>query len=233
MILNKACFNSKISLFFQNYLVDIKMKYLWNKFSSSLFNIDIGVGQSSTLSPILSVLYLFSIFYTFEKRLKNLKIPISIISFVDHGLFVSQDKSFNISNSHLFCSYHIIFSLLEQFGLVIEYGKMEVFHFFRPYRVFNSLLLDLTTLGGSILHPKETWHYLGFIFNIKLTFQQHINFYTNKTISIIKYMKMLGNLSRGLIHSQKCLLYVLYSFLLWYYNKDPLAYLLKELKKIQ
>ena len=152
---------------------------------------------------------------------------------MDDRLFISQDKSFNISNSHLFCSYHIIFSLLKQFGLVIKYGKMEVFHFSRPHGVFNPPLLDLTTLGGPILHSKETWHYLGFIFNRKLTFQQYINFYANKTISIIKYMKMLGNSSRELIPTQKCLLYALYSFLLWYYNKDPLAYLLKELRKIQ
>jgi len=52
-------------------------------------------------------------------------------------------------------------------------------------------------------------------------------------------MKMHGNSSRGLIPTQKQLLYrsvlsiILYDFQLWYYNKVPLAYLLKELKKIQ
>jgi len=75
---------------------------------------------------------------------------------VDNRLFVSQDKSFNISNSHLFCSYHIIFSLLKQLNLVIEYRKMEVFYLSRLYRVFNSSLLDLTTLGDPILYSKKT-----------------------------------------------------------------------------
>ena len=53
-------------------------------------------------------------------------------------------------------------------------------------------------------------------------------------------MKILGNSSRGLIPMQKRWLYrccvlpiVLYSFQLWYYNKALLAYLLKELRKIQ
>jgi len=54
-------------------------------------------------------------------------------------------------------------------------------------------------------------------------------------------MKILRNSSRGLIPTQKYLLYrtcillpiILYSFLLWYYNKAPLAYPLKELGKIQ
>jgi len=76
----------------------------------------------------------------------------------------------NLSNSYLFCSYYIVSSFLKQFGLVIEYGKTKVFHFSRSHEVFNPSLLDLTTLGDFILHPKEIWHYLEFIFDIKLTF---------------------------------------------------------------
>ena len=48
---------------------------------------------------------------------------------------------------------------------------------------------------------------------------------------------MLGNLLRRLISSQKCLLYrscilpiLLYGFPLWYYNKAPLAYLLRNIQ---
>jgi len=154
--LDKVSFDSKIFLFFQDYLVGRKTKYFWNNFSSHHFNVNVDVGQGSALSPILSALYLSSIFHIFEKRLKILKILISIIFFVDNGLFVSQDKFLVISNSHLFCSYHIMSFLLEQFRLVIEYGKTEVIHFSRSHGVFNPLPLDLTTLKGPILHPKET-----------------------------------------------------------------------------
>ena len=80
---------------------------------------------------------------------------ISIISFVDNGLFISQDKSFVVSNSNLFCSYQIMTSLLEQFGLAIEHGKTEVFHFSRVNEVFNPSLLDLTILEGPILCLKK------------------------------------------------------------------------------
>ena len=73
MILDKASFDSKISFFFQNYLVSRKTKYFWNNFSSPLFNVDIGVEQDSILSPILSALYLSPIFHIFEKRLKKSK----------------------------------------------------------------------------------------------------------------------------------------------------------------
>ena len=53
-------------------------------------------------------------------------------------------------------------------------------------------------------------------------------------------MKMLRNLLRDLISIQKRLLYrscilpiALYSFQLWYYNKVPLSYFFKELRKMQ
>jgi len=84
-----------------NYFVDMKINYYWNNFMSSVFNVNIGVGQGSALLPILSALYLLPFIYILEKHLKNLKIPISIISFVDNDLFISQSKYFNISNSHL------------------------------------------------------------------------------------------------------------------------------------
>ena len=145
-----------------------------------------------------------------------------------------------ISNSNLFCSYNIISSLLEKFGLIVEHRKTEVFHFSRSYSIFDSPPLDLSPLGGLILKPKNTWHYLRFIFNRKLTFQQHIDFYSNKAISMIKCMKMLGNSFRGLIPTQKRLLYrscilpiIPYSFQMWYYNKVSLLYLLKVLRNMQ
>ena len=203
LILNKARFDWKVSTFFSNYLVNRKTKYLWNNFYSPLYNVDVGISQGSALSPILSALYLSLIFHILEKHLKILKIPISIISFVDDGLLISQNKSFLISNANLFCSYNVISFLLTKFGLVIEYSKNEVFHFSRLHRVFNPPSLDLTSLGESILLPKTTWRYLGFIFNYKLSFQSHIDFYTNKAISTIKCMKMLENSLRSLILLQK------------------------------
>jgi len=103
------------------------------------------------LSPILSALYLALILYILEKQLKNLKIPISILSFVDNGLLIAQNKLLIVSNSLLSCSYHIISSLLKQFGLIMKYGKTKVFHFSRSYGVFEPSSLNLTLLGGFVL----------------------------------------------------------------------------------
>ena len=128
-ILEKAGFDPKVMSFFANYLVSRRTKYMWNDFSSPQFDINIGVGQGSALSPILSSLYLSLFLYILENRLKNLRIPVSILSFVDDGLMIAQNKSFDISNSQLFCSYNVLTKLLDSFGLVIEYLKTEIFHF--------------------------------------------------------------------------------------------------------
>ena len=156
LILDKAGFDPRISLFFSDYLVGKKTQYLWNNFLFYFFNVDIGIEQGSALSSILLALYLSSIFHIFEKRAKNLKIPVSFISFVNDSLFVSQEKSLEKSNSHLFYSYNVISSLLKQFGLIIKHRKTKIFHFSRLHRVFNSPPLDFNILGGPILHPKDT-----------------------------------------------------------------------------
>jgi len=175
-IIKKAGFDNQIVLFFLNYLVDRRTNYFWNNFMSPVFDVNVGVGQNSALSPILSALYLSPLIYILENCLKNLKIPNYIISFVDDGLFISQSKSFDISNSCLFCSFNILSNFLKKFGLVVEHSKTEIFHFNRSHGTFNPPLLDLSPLGGNILCPNNTWKYLGFIFDRKLTFHQQIYF---------------------------------------------------------
>ena len=162
LILRKTGCDLKVVQFFSNYLVGRKTQYCWNNISSQFFNVDVGVGQGSALSPILSAVYISPVFHILE-------------------------------NCFLFCSYNIIFSLLEKFGLVLEHEKTEVFHFSRSHGVFNPSPLDLLDIGNPLLIPKDTWRYLGFIFDRKLSFQQHIDFYVNKVISTVKCMKVLGD----------------------------------------
>ena len=112
--------------------------------------------QSSALSPILSALYISLVFHILKKHLKNLKNLVSILSFIDNGLFIAQSKFLTISNFLLFCNYNIVSSILDKFNLVLEHGKTEVFHFSRAQKVFNSSPLNLSEISGLILKPKDT-----------------------------------------------------------------------------
>ena len=117
-------------------------------------------------------------------------------------------------------------NLLDKFSLIVKHLKTEVFHFSRSHGPFNPPPLDLSPLGGLILSPKNSWKYLEFIFDRKLTFHQHVNFYSNRALSLVKCMKLLGNSSCGISPLQKCLLYrccilpiALYGFQLWFYHR--------------
>jgi len=93
---------------------------------------------------------------TFKKRIKNLKekIPTDILSFVDNGLLISQEKSYNLSSSFLLCSYNIMSKILLNSSLVIEYSKFEVFHFMRCCYPPNPFI-DLTSVGSPFSLPNQ------------------------------------------------------------------------------
>jgi len=129
--LSQAGLNPKVIFFFEDFLVKRKTNYMWNELFSPTYEVNVGVGQGSALSPILSALYLFPLLYILGKHLKILNIPVSLLSFVDDGLFISQNKSIDVSNSQLFCSYNVLSGLLNKFGLNIEHSKTEMFHFNR------------------------------------------------------------------------------------------------------
>jgi len=145
------------------------------------------------LSPILFALYLAPIIKSFKKRIKNLnsEIPTDILSFVDDGLLISQEKSYSRSNFFLLCSYNIMSKLLINTGLIMEHGKTELFHFMRAQHPPN-LSIDLTFVGGFIISPKPIWQYLGFFFNCKLNFHYHTYFYVTKCLSTLNIRGHLG-----------------------------------------
>ena len=73
IILEKVGLEPKVASFFADYLVKRKTNYNWNELSFPIFEVNVGVGQGSALSPILSALYLLLFLYILEKHLKNQK----------------------------------------------------------------------------------------------------------------------------------------------------------------
>ena len=115
------------------------------------------MGQDLVFFPILSTFYITPIFHISDKITKNLLSPISVstLSFINNGLFISWEKSYKKSNTNLFCSYNIISSLFEKFNLVIKHNKSKVFYFSKLMKNYEIPSLDLSLLGGPLLHSKE------------------------------------------------------------------------------
>ena len=151
MILDKASFDLKISQFFSSYLINRQTQYIWNYFILLFFRANISIRQKFALSPIFSALCIASIFHIFKKRSKS--------------LFISQKKSYEKSDTNIFCSYNIMWSLFNQFSLVIEHNKLDIFYFLKSTKNINLPLLDLRLTENALFRPKDTWWHLGFLFN--------------------------------------------------------------------
>ena len=105
---------------------------------------------------------LYSIYcFSFSYIQKNLSIPIpiSLLSFVNDGPFISQEKSYKKSNTILYYSYSIASSLFNQFSLVIRHDKPEDFHFLRITKKTELPLLDLRLFDITFV-TMLTKHYL-------------------------------------------------------------------------
>ena len=197
-ILSHFGFANCIVNFFSNYLVGRSTQYSWNSFLSGACDADVGMGQGSALSPILSALYIAPLICIFEHRAQALNLDTCILSFMDNDLLISQGKMYNKTLPELYSSYKVVTDLMVTFGLVIEHDKSEIFHFSRTHNDLN-LELDLLAISVPTLKPKIYWRYLGFYFNQHLSFKEHVWYYSTKALSMVKEIGMLGNLFRGLL----------------------------------
>ena len=156
------------------------------------------MGQDSVLSSILSTLYIVPIIHIFELRAQVFNLNISILSFVDDSLLISQKRIYNKILPDIHSSYRVVIDLIVLFGLVIEHDKLEIFYFSRAYNNFNQEL-DLLAISIPTLKLKIYWRYLGFYFDWYLFLKKHVYYYSTKALSTDKAMNMLGNLTRGLL----------------------------------
>jgi Reverse transcriptase-like len=127
-------------------------------------------------------------------------------------------------------------------NIASQHSKSEAFHFARACANL-ALPIDLgfaPHTGDSLLRPKDTWRYLGFFFDRKLSFKEHIRFYSTKALTTVNAMGMLGNSMRGLTPMQKHLLYwscvvpvMTYGLQLWYFKGARVQGSIKALSQVQ
>ena len=130
LILRHFSFVNYTVNFFPDYLVNRSTQYFWNFFLFKVCNANVSMEQTSTLSSILSVLYVVSIIHIFEIRTQAL----------------------NLSTFIFLLGYRVVITLMVLFSLVMKYNKIEVFYFFKTYNNSN-LELDLLAISTLILKP--------------------------------------------------------------------------------
>jgi hypothetical protein len=158
-------FPEHVRKFFASYLVGRGTRYLWNLFLSDRRSADVGMGQGSALSLVLSALYLTPVIKLFESQAAHLNCD--VLSYVDDGTLIIQAKDWGSNLDHLREAYGIVFNLFECFRLVLEYDKSKLFHFTCKHGDTNP---PLALRWGPFteetpLKPKEHWQSLGFFFD--------------------------------------------------------------------
>ncbi|CAA7270843.1 unnamed protein product [Cyclocybe aegerita] len=239
-VLRKQGFLPILVDFFASYLVGRSTVYCWNTFQSNLRSADVGVGQGSALSPIISGLFIAPVMKLFY--IKAALLNTTLLSFVDDGTILAQSKQLDDNNVGLRKAYKIIYLLFVAFTLVLEHDKTKLFHFSHRQDTYNPLL-DLgyaPHTGATPLKPKTYWRYLGFYFDHRLTFHEHVHYYATKAFTTVQAMRMLGNSTRGLLPKQRCLLYrscvvpiATYGYCLWYFNGACNKGAMNQLKRMQ
>jgi hypothetical protein len=182
-LLARMDFAAEVVEFFRLYLVEHTTQYSWDREDLPAFGVDVGVGQGSTLSSILSALYLAPLLWQFAADVPRA----SLMSYVDDGTIIVQSRTWDNNLVKLRHAYGVVFELTEALGLVLEHSKSEVFHFSRKSGDDN-LPVDLgyaPFTGDTPLKPNTFWHYLGFWFDRSLTFREHTKQYSTKALTTV------------------------------------------------
>jgi hypothetical protein len=128
-VFSRMGFPAVLGPFLRSYLVGRRTTYKWDSFTSEPFAADVGVGQGSAMSPVLSALYLTLIMRRF--RASDIGKKVDLMSYVDDGSIVAQSRDVRDNLPLLKEAYGWLFRAFESLGLVLEHDKSEVFHFSR------------------------------------------------------------------------------------------------------
>jgi retron-type reverse transcriptase len=145
--------SSKVVPFFSDYLTKRKTKYAIKGEISPFYNSDVGVGQGSALSPILSALYIAPVFHLLDKwntdedeSMYHLSLT-SFLSFVDDGLLVATGDNVLDIQTALKEAYAQVTSIFTDFGLVMEHTCYDP----QPYVHSASICQSIRVCVSSIL----------------------------------------------------------------------------------
>lgn len=233
-VLKKQGFSHMTTEFFRDYLKGRETRFVFNGVETDPTDFDTGVGQGSSLSPILSNLYIAPAVKMTNEYVQREFPGCHIQFFVDDGLiWVTTPRSelkgrvpASVNADRLSAIYKELRTNLLRFGLALEAEKTELIYFRKGFKYWFTgrkepgiNVRDPENLGPPVaLHtqghqytmvsPSETIRYLGFYLDSQLLFKEHIRFYQTKGASTLGSLRMLGNSNRGFSPKDKRRLYI-------------------------
>ena len=205
-ILHKGGFNTKLYNSVSSYFGPCSSSFVFcNETSPTFKSPSVGVRQGSSLSPMFLAIYLSLAIHALHST-SSISVTFGLQFYVNNGSLTTSSTDTQ-TTCHILCiAYHMLECQLMRLGLVIEHDEGKLIHFPLPNTKphmphdFDHIPLDLWAGPWTHDHPipsSKTIQHLGFLLNSKLSFKDHVKFYTKGNVTMLAY-RMLGTSIHGL-----------------------------------
>ena len=185
--------NSVVRNWINSYLHDRSHLVCWNKQSSPMRRLNIGVPQGSILGPLLFLIYINDIVNSSNR--------LSFVLFADDTTVYTSGKSLNECIAHMSSELLHISNWFMSNKLTLNVDKTQVMFFSRRKKTTPNI--QVTLRGQPIANVTNT-KFLGVIVDEKLNWKDHISFIASK---ISKSNGVLFRIRNNLTREAKNLLY--------------------------
>lgn len=255
--LRRMGFGEQLCSFFRSYLQGRRIRFRFSDHTSDEVDDPVGVSQGSVLSPILSAITIVPALIKITDSMPRPSADtwVSLLFYVDDGNVLASSHSFDSNHDTMRQLSPVIFDAFQDIGCVLEPNKLEHAGYPLSRRSANNPYATVPSNPNPIPLPSLTitmgpttitlpnlpvLRYLGFFFDTWLDFRHHVRYYSNKALSTVRALPVLGNSARGLPPNKKHLLYITcvrpvmtYGHMLWHDPRHPKKYLINFLSKAQ
>jgi hypothetical protein len=223
----------------KSYLKDRKIIVDINKVRSDAFEVKVGVGQGTNVSPILFLIYVNTLFSVLDKC--------RVFMFADDLAIIVSNNNFEDAQKILQNNINHLTNWAHDYGLLINIKKTKVLHIFNSY-LRNNEIIKVIIHDNSCLHQfrqnckcmeveqVKFYLYLGVIIDQDFRWNLHILKVINKikqvipaiyNLKLIVKKSTIRNIYFALVHP-----FIIYSIVAWgFVESGPMTQLIK-IKKI-